>query len=333
MPSFLEGVFCFGFNEHGQDCTMTSFQGRSCFSDQHRALQAQQLGRSGSLMEQCYGLRSVERSNNQADWPWSVRLCSTYHSLDMESAQATWIVVKANRLVEKLVRDSMASTDVCININERSVVNSLTAALHIHGLIAIWSTSNWQRYIKFLEDMLQDITRPTLSVTMGDRSTTVPSDQYSDFCPVASPTQMSFEPDQIDEKRTFLRRTGTSLRKLSTHLRTLGRRKSSTMPTKGKNTLTVTQHQLSFTDLPRVHYIEEKANEALDALCNNEEVLGELESHYAEVFVLLKARSNATVEAQSEFVNLINRTQKDLRTQQQRLRQLLRLHGDRKALV
>ncbi len=330
MPALLESVFSFGFREHSIDCTMTSFQSRNPFFEEPHSLSIEELKRSAMSMEYCYGLRSVEPSKGQVEWPWSIRLCSVYHSLDLETAQAAWIVLKANRLIEKLVRDAMASKDSGVQLDTSTVTDALSATFQIHQLVAIWSGSNWSSYVSFLEDSLQELTRPTLAVTMEDVSTNLAPGQITELRRVGSPTQISLEPEEVGEKPTVFRKTRSSLQAFSTRLRTFRTEKSPTQ-TGSTDAISVTQHQFSFRDLPRVHYIEEKANEALEVLLNNEEVLEESKRYYTDILDGLELDTDA--KAFRDSVNSINRVQKDLRTQQRRLRQPLRLLGNRKTLV
>ena len=337
MPAFLESMFSFGERDHPQDCNMTSFQSRKRISSEDRGIEVPQLGRSGRLMEQCYGLRSVEPSESQPDWPWSVRLCSIYHTLDVGSAQATWVVIKGNTLIEKLVRDSMTNAKSIWEEETLSFQHALHEALTVHKLIAGWSGNNWQLYVNFLEDKVQELTRPTLSVTMEEQpaTTTTLVDQITDLPPTSSPTQMSFDPDCVDEMPATLKKTRSSFRSFARRLHSPTVKSSSRFTASRRYTIPVSHHRFSFNDLPRLHYIEEKANEAFDVLSNNEEILEELKADYLDVFEELQMVSAETREdlTYSNFVNAVNRVQRNLRTQQSRVKQLLRLLGDRKALV
>lgn len=317
MSSFMECVFSFGFREYSQDCSLTIFYSNNRLSEPQRGLQVSQLGRSGRTMEHCYSLRSVERSNGQLDWPWAVRQCSTYHSLDLESAQATWIVIKANRLIEKLVADATAPPQYRSKLKSGSVNEAIAAALCIHELIVGWSGDNWHWYINFLESALQDITRPALAATMEPET---PADVVH---------------QDVLEKPTTLMRITTSLHSFSPRRHSTRRLGRARLAQKNRQAISVSGHRFSFKDLPRVHYIEEKANETLSILQNNDEVLEGLKADYELVIAALQMAADADDHnpAMAHFVKMVTDIQKRMRVQQSRVCKLLRLLADRKSLL
>ena len=92
----------------------------------------------------------------------------------------------------------------------------------------------------------------------------------------------------------------------------------------------------SFSDLQKVHYVEEKANEALLVLEANAAVIQELRDIYTTAKDVLKDASpdvGPLVSAVAMFHRHLDVTAKDLRMQQARSRMLLKLLADRKSLV
>lgn len=336
MPEFMESVFSFGYREHGEDCALTSFQSHNFLTDSQSGLQVPELGRSLQTMQHCYGLRSVERSGSQPDWPWSIRLCSLYHSFDFESTQSVWIVIKANRLIEKLVRDEMMTKQRRSHSDETSLSESISKALQIHEMVAQWCGSDWQFYVKFLEGQLQDITRPALSVTMEpDEIGPYGFDHFTDEPETILTSQMSTGGSSLRREPTALRKMCTSLRTYPAKLPVLKEKFGSRSDTIRRPKMTVSRHQFSFKDLPRVHYIEEKANEAVDVLENNEEILQALKEEYSSVLPVPQSSTEwPEMElALDRFEKRISNIQINLRQQRVRLEKLLRLLRDRKTLV
>lgn len=93
---------------------------------------------------------------------------------------------------------------------------------------------------------------------------------------------------------------------------------------------------VSFLDLQKVHYVEERANEALLVLEANATVIEELRDFYTNAKDALKDMSldeNSLVSAVAKFQRHLDVTAKDLAMQQARSRMLLKLLADRKSLV
>ncbi|KAK5695171.1 hypothetical protein LTR97_008677 [Elasticomyces elasticus] len=333
MSSFMECVFSFGFREHSQDCTLAAFSSNNRWSDPQRGLQVADLGRSGRIMEHCYSLKSVERSNGQLDWPWAVRQCSIYHALDLETAQATWIVIKANRLIEKLIADAIAPPQYRTKLASRSVGPAVAAALVVHELVAAWSSENWHWYINFLESALQDITRPALAATMEPERHVRAVRQFPEMPFVMSPAHSTFE-NPVLEKQVSWKKAASTLRTLiPRRLATRHAQRAKALDDDGR-TVTVSGHRFTFKDLPRIHYIEERANETLSILQNNDEVLEGLKADYEAILTLLgKDDSDVLDVGMTQFLNAVNASQKKMRLQQARVRKLLRLLADRKSLL
>lgn len=332
VPSlFAETVFAYGYREYSEECNTTTFHGSYSAGNIKRKLQIDELGRSGRLMEQCYGLRSVESSRAQPTWPWSIRQASIYHSLDLETAQSVWIVIKANKLIEKLARDTAASPSYSAKLQRGRISTALSAAMEIHEQIALWCGSSWQWYISFLEDQLQAVTQPALAFTTDSEPPPVMTQNTNGQPAVITPTTTSFP---NGEKSGALRTLQRSASGVSRRVRSLsfGQKKStSKAPSPSTNIYEVSRHHFTFTDLPRVHKLEEKINEALDVLRNNDEVLNSLKNDYVTVVASIELEDDH--ESIQQFSSMISGVQNRLRVQHVRTKQLLRLLNDRKALL
>lgn len=106
--------------------------------------------------------------------------------------------------------------------------------------------------------------------------------------------------------------------------------------TRGALTEQADASEFSFADLQRVHFVEEKANEALLVLEANAAVIRELCTFYTTAEDALSAASldrKPISSAIAMFQRHLNVTAKDLAMQQARSQMLLKLLADRKSLV
>lgn len=93
---------------------------------------------------------------------------------------------------------------------------------------------------------------------------------------------------------------------------------------------------VSFLDLQKLHYVEEKANEALLVLEANAAVIQELQNFYTnarDAFKDVSLDPGSVVSAVAMFQRHLDVTARDLAMQQARSRMLLKLLADRKSLV
>ena len=96
------------------------------------------------------------------------------------------------------------------------------------------------------------------------------------------------------------------------------------------------QPEFSFSDLQRIQFIEEKANETLLVLKANITVLTELRQHYRSLLESENWPPELGLECKCEidrFEKRVSHIENDLRMQQSRTETLLRLLADRKSLV
>jgi hypothetical protein len=346
LPAFVDHISSFGFREHNENCSMTGFQKAI------RSLEVPELGRSSLRTEHCFGLRAVERLPRHSHWPWAVRQCTVYHSFDVISAQSTWIVVKANRQLEKLAREGMTAEKLPTN-GQMPLTCSYKATFTMYELIAVWCGMNWQWYISFLENMLQEVSRPALTTR-----STLPSDLHLHDSTARAGNWGNRSPsgaDTIKPKEDHTQ-TGISLKGTYTRVRSMASTKSTKLPVIQPPEVDVFRHRTSFSDLPRLHHLEEMANQALDVLSNNGDVLEDIKQayevpctqapgaanvHELDMFAAVNCGGRELNEAEAaevnsshyNFVSTIESVQKNFRTQHARLRQLLRLLNDRKVLV
>ncbi|KAI9772652.1 MAG: hypothetical protein M1840_000246 [Geoglossum simile] len=260
----------------------------------------------------CYSLKSVERSKGQRDWPWSIRQTAIYHSFDLETGLGLWIIVKGNRLMKHRV-ESTTGPHGFLELTPFGIKDrAFASALLTHLIFCDWSGENWRWYVNFLEEALQEKTRRTLLVRVDKSSSPVsktafgeidlptpqPPNCPSPHCPPGHPTP---------EALHFL------------------------------NDYAVNDpEEFSFSDLQRIQFIGEKADETLLALKANVDVLMELKQLY-RFYIDSRSRGNELGrdcgEMIARFEKRIRDVANDLRMQQSRVETLLRFLADWKSLL
>lgn len=169
MPSFLDFLFPFGKQVYAQDFHFSGLREENRFDIKRRGDNIPELGRSGSQLQLCYNLRSVEGTRvpkGSSELPWSIRQSAVYHSLDTETGRSVWINVKGNKLLKK--RISEASTLSSLS-DVQTCSASFSASLDTHLIFCDWSSENWRWYINDLENELQKLTRNALATPVDKR--------------------------------------------------------------------------------------------------------------------------------------------------------------------
>ncbi len=108
------------------------------------------------------------------------------------------------------------------------------------------------------------------------------------------------------------------------------------MPTYDSSGNPINESDFSFSDLQRVQFIEDKANEVLLVLESNMNVLADLKVHYQSIMRSEHFSEELRQECTRDMIRFENRISsitKDLKMQQSRTQTLLRLLADRKNLV
>jgi len=169
MPSFLDFVFPFGHQLYAEDFYFSGFREDTRMSLSDGGLQIPELGRSGRDVRLCYNLKSVESIENQGqrrDLPWSVRQTALYHSFDIDTGKASWVVIKGNHLVRDRIKS--ATTPHAGNESRykffETTAGAFISTLTTHLVLCEWSVEDWRWYITSLEKKLQELTRKTLAV-------------------------------------------------------------------------------------------------------------------------------------------------------------------------
>lgn len=263
MPQFVDFLLAFGMSEHPKDFLYSGFRSEMNLDNESNKLQLDALGRSGWEIRMCHILRSMEEveSESQRDWPWALRPTATYHSYDAKTGKSVWMMAKANGLIQRRAQASIEEKGLYQSCSESGTDNHFESTLSTHLILCAWAGENWRRYINFIEQRIQELTRGALTEKANGSGS-------------------------------------------------------------------------SFEDLQKVHFVEERANEALLGLQANASVMHELRGFYTDAEGVLNNVSNKSLSpAISMFKRLLDATTKDLTMQQARVEMLLKLLADRKSLV
>ncbi|KAL8909098.1 MAG: hypothetical protein Q9207_000432 [Kuettlingeria erythrocarpa] len=163
MPEFVDLILPLGERIMAQDFFSNGFYQHTRLSDDARGLVVPERAWSGRDFQICYSLKSVERSEVQTDWPWSVRHCATHHAFDIENVRSTWIVVKGNPILKERITSATSARAPPEFSSYDNIENAFAAALSTHMIIVDWSAENWRWYINFLEDKFREITEGAIS--------------------------------------------------------------------------------------------------------------------------------------------------------------------------
>ena len=337
MPEFLDFLCPFGRQQYPQDFHFSGFRQSTRLTDADRGLTLPELGWSGRDIRLCYNLKSVERSESQPDWPWSIRHCAAYHSFDTENGLANWIVIKGDQLMKNRIKSATDTSGLPATSSFQSTDRAFASSLATHLIFFDWSAESWRWYLNFLEEALQTASRRTLTVVTNPPSS-----------PVAAGSMASITQQAVSEKRDKVRPSasrGSAIPPFDTAKPALptSRPLPPVTPTSPISPRVPAQpfeknseHEYSFSDLQKLQFIEEKADEAILVLHANINVLTELKQHYR--FLIdseewpEELRSPCKTDI-ARFDRRVTNVENDLGKQQLRAETLVRLLANRKSLV
>ena len=349
MPEFVDFLFPFGFQEFPKDFFFSGFRQRTQLAE--RQLDFSCSRPTIAEIQLCYNLKSVEPSDSDE---WSIRHCAVYHSFDMKEVRASWIIVKGDKLMKKRI-ESLARQRGSREASSFQLTNrAFEASLETHLVFCDWSAESWRWYINSLEDKFQNLTRKTLSApvrvptspsgdtdgfTMNPRTNTQRTDKsiFSFFSEAGKTEKGSLSQiveQPVPSPQTYTNPSTGVSQPLPPDETDDDEPETMLKPTHSK---TEDQDQnFSFSKYRKVHFIAEKANEAVLVLKQNSNVLTQLKKYYRSISRINdfpKNLGNNCDSAVASFELRIEGLENDIQTQLLRLETLMRLLEDRKALV
>ena len=338
IPSFLDFVFPFGKQEYNDDFQFSGFRSDDRLAINDRGLDLPDIGRSGRDIRMCYNLKSVEQSEGQKQWPWSIRQTALYHSFDTETGHAFWIFIKGDQLMRRRIEAATNHGKPRSNPMLSSLAATFSSALDTHLIIFDWCREHWRWYINFIERELQRATRQALLVELEcdvDRVRHTPSQRRASETMSTGPACSS--PVSLWEKSSWriVGQIGHQTSKFSGPLPQRPPPQLAALSSSSQESLD-TDDEFSFSDLQQVQSLEEKANEVGLILDSNINTLSEIRQHYRDIIASEEFPANVKLACARnifKFEKTIGSIMNDLQMQQSRAEMLLRLLTDRKSLV
>ena len=158
MPEIIDLLLPFGERKSTPDFFTGGFHQRTRLSNASQGLQIPERAWSGHGYQVCYGLKSVERSESQTHWPWSIRHCAIHHTFDVEKIRSTWMMVKGNQFIEERITSATGVRSPAEYSSYGTIEKAFAASLCTHLIMFDWSAENWRWYINYLEDKFQKMT-------------------------------------------------------------------------------------------------------------------------------------------------------------------------------
>ena len=360
MPEFLNLLFPLGERVLAQDFYTDGFYQRTYLSSTTQGLQAPERAWSGHYLKICYSLKSVERSESQTDWPWSIRHCAIHHSFDVENVRSSWVIVKGNKLIVERIQKATSGRGPPEFSSYGSIDRAFAAALATHLLLVDWSAENWRWYINFLENKVEESTQGAIS---NDADVPVNAMDSEDVVSLVArtgtqSTNSSPKAQRFSHMPFHTRRLTSGTASISTEMQPLQTQKTYTNPRSGKkqplppgrSIMTneasnkpvfqydlYGQRQFKFRDLQDIQDLEESANETVLVLRLNLNICRQIFSTYQSLFHTRELpeetiRQKCQVDM-NNFERKIQGAESQMNSQILRVEALLRLMAGRRALV
>lgn len=336
MPEFLDFVFPFGKQISERGFHFGGFRYRTRLAYFERGLAVPELGWSGYDYKMCYNLKSVEQAKGGGE-PWSIRQAAIHHSFDVKSGQSSWIVIKANQLLQDRIKSATGPRGLPKVCSFDGLDRAFASTLATHLVFCQWSGENWRWYIEFLEEQFQESTQRTLAPitrapTSPLRSPDRPPPKQNLQCleridhatwpevkqppkppPVSDPLPMEFHhsPDYMKDP-------------------------PQTPDDRSRPAKMDSRQVFSFTDVQRTHHTEKNANAAMLILKSNISIFADIKRYYRTILSFQGWPSELTdkcPEDISRFEQDLFSIENEMRLQLSRIETLLQWIADRKSLV
>jgi hypothetical protein len=174
MPTFLDFVLAFKVRQ--RPICHAFFRRENYLDADSPKFSLPGRRRSGLQIQHAFNLLSVEKTTvpNELQ-PWPLRQTALYHSFDVVSGQALFIILKGNlhiarRFKEEVTKHKDFQPSALVN-TERSFVGALQAQL----MVLEWCGENWAEYVDDFEDKAKtkSVEAKHLPVSAGTSPTTL----------------------------------------------------------------------------------------------------------------------------------------------------------------
>ncbi|KAK4213567.1 hypothetical protein QBC37DRAFT_422882 [Rhypophila decipiens] len=170
-PSFLDLVFTFrqrvGTGSlYGQEDTLLEAQ--------NKRLEIRSLGRSGSILQHWFSLQTVEGPESNDEKPWLIRQAAVYHSFDIVTGRAVYIIAADDETLSERVRGMLLFRTSLFTGSQAdgpvptTIATSFGATLSTHLEHFRWCEESWRDYAQHAFQYVTEID-PKPVPTTSDR--------------------------------------------------------------------------------------------------------------------------------------------------------------------
>lgn len=154
MPSFLDLVFACKSRERPLTCAL--FRHENYLDENLPPLSLPHLGRSGIQIQHAFNLLTVEPADDRHEKnQWPLRHATLYHSLDLKTGRAVYILLKGNTSLARRIKDATETNSYLRPGTPRTAEHSFLASLQVHLIMLEWSVEFWSEYIDSIEDTIR----------------------------------------------------------------------------------------------------------------------------------------------------------------------------------
>ncbi len=348
MPNFLEFVFPFGEQLYDYDFQFSAFRQDIRLSSGTTRGKYTEVLRSGQDFQMCYNLKSIEQKPKDV-WGWSARQAAIFHSFDVGTGQANWIIIKANANLRERVGEALRKA-LYDNPSMYEDLSSKFANTLMYQLVVVdWCAENWRWYIKYFEEQLESSTSRALLYKPAGQPTKADLAHVR----VSSAPQPLFPSARTWTDRILRANTSRPTREPQIPLRPVTLPGAATIAYEEPDQLPPEFSALDqvapgvgatsgiqIDELQNAQYLETKADEAALVLRSNISVLSAMGLHYEEVALeiaklpgLDQTFKTAAQLATSNFERHLRQVRADLESHLARMERISKLATDRKTLL
>lgn len=340
-PAVIDQLLSYGRRKTEQEFSACSFRQEVNTSLRSPGTILPSLGRSGRRLQLCYTLRTIEDPDC-----WRMRQTSIYHSFDVVSGQAFWLVIKANEVIRERLQQVTDQPTRNTSYMSSMPANLLATSLISHSVVCSWANENWRPYIGELEVQVHALTKPAVAFDVRS-SPRMPQTRSSTF---GNENTASAQQPALSRRSTFqkLQRASTILLQPFSRRTTAGQDTNAdsqvidlhflngeSNPEADINARQEEEQHFSISDMQTIQAVEEKVNAAQLVLKTNLDTLSQLRDFYSTMDRFEGWPHDLKTECQepiTQFAVHVSNIEFDLRMQHARLETLTRLLADRKAL-
>lgn len=143
-------------NASSYSLTSTPFYYETHLNECQPHLRLPSLGRSGLRMQHCFNLLGIEKNSEMGKSAldrWQIQQTIAYHSFDLLSNQATWIIVKGNGLIKQRLSSTTKGFLERRRDYPQTRQGCFLASLCSHLVLMQWSAEGWDDYLDEVEKM------------------------------------------------------------------------------------------------------------------------------------------------------------------------------------